>query len=242
MPETADWLTKEQTAGWLNVPLEAVETAIHNGEIPVLPVGGHVRISREALLSRANAPAPTGQTETPTALSDETAPPAGGPLPAPAGMTWTRDLTNAPAFSHGWPRRGGGTNDETYPQAWQGAITLQGNSFNVTVGECTRHNRGRLTVFFNREPICEFTETTDGQGWASVVKPNGKQVLQASDTPPPFYRHARLVSYRETTGMTGIGVPKGLALLIDRDDYRGAVHQAAARWLGKNRFPVDPAA
>ena len=240
MPATTDWLTKEQAAEWLNVPVEVLQGAIQAGEIPALSLGNIIRISSEALLTRGADPAQR-RPVTPEPPAEEARPAGDGRLPNPAGLTWVQELTDAPAFAHGWPRRGGGTNDEAYPRAWQGAITLQGEDITVRIGECTRHDRGRLTVFFNREAICEFVETTDGQGWASVVKPDGKKVLQAQDTPPPLYRDARLRPYREVTDMTGIGVPRGQAVVIDREDHTSAVHQAAARWLGKRRFPVEPA-
>jgi hypothetical protein len=41
--------------------------------------------------------------------------------------------------------------------------------------------------------------------------------------------------------LTGMGLTNGLALVIAVDDYRSAVHHGAARRLGRNHFPVEPA-
>jgi hypothetical protein len=45
--------------------------------------------------------------------------------------------------------------------------------------------------------------------------------------------------YRQATGTGGIGVPNDLALVVGADDYRSAVHHAAARRLGRERYPVE---
>ena len=87
--------------------------------------------------------------------------------------------------------------------------------------------------------MCEFVETEDGEHWASLIKPDGKKVLRPGRTPPPLYQHARLEPYREITDYntwsegSGTGIPKGIAVVIPMDDYRSAIHHAAARWLGK---------
>jgi len=163
-------------------------------------------------------------------------------LPAPRGLIWSRDLARAPAFTHFWPKKGGGTAAEEFQRSWQGAIALQRKEMEVRIGECTRHDRGGLTVFFDNSGVSEFIETTDGQGWASVIKPDGKRVLKVSETPPPFYRSARIEPYREISGLCGRGVPKAMAVVVSKDDLRSTVHHAAARWLAKNRFPVEPGA
>jgi hypothetical protein len=178
---------------------------------------------------------------------------------------WIEDLTEAPAFTIPWPKTGGGAKEEEYPRAWRGVISLNGERLEVRAGECVRLDRGRLTILFLRTPVCEFVATIDGQGcrslgrlrptcvvcefvatidgrgWAGIIKPNGRRVLSPGETRPAFYRGARIASYRDVTGMTGSGVPKGLAVVVGRDDYRGAVHHAAARWLGKRGAPVEPA-
>jgi hypothetical protein len=224
------------------VPVEAVRAAVEAGELPALSFGGFVRISRDALLSRAAAPTAVRAVPVAAAVTRPQAPPQDGSgLPAPEGLAWVEELTEAEPFTIPWPKKGGGSQDEHYPRAWRGVVTLNGVRHVVRIGECVRHDRGRLTVLFGRDPITEFAATTDGLGWASVIKPDGKKVLTASEVPPPLYSHARIASYREMTGLSGIGVPKGLAVILRRDDLRGVVHHAAARWLGRNRFPVVPA-
>jgi hypothetical protein len=237
----SDWLSEEQTAAWLGVPLDAVRAAVRSGELPVLTISGFVRISRDGLLGRAANSFASRPAETTSVVAAQARPQPDGTLPVPDGLSWVEDLVPNEAFTIPWPKKGGGSHDELYPSAWRGVITLNGVRMEVKVGECVRHDRGRLTVLVDRNPICEFAATTDGRGWASVIKPNGKKVLNTGEAPPPLYLHARIGSYREATGMGGIGVPKGLAVILDRDDLRGTVHHAAARWLGRNRFPVIPA-
>jgi len=242
MADNGEWMTEDETAEWLGVPVDIVREAVRSGGLPALAIGNYVRISREGLLARAAAPDTMRQAPAVPVTAAQTRPEGDGGLPVPAGLSWVEELAETDEFVINWPRTGGGSNPETYPSAWRGSITLNGVRIEVKVGECVRLDRGRLTVLFDRNPICEFVATTDGQGWASVVKPDGKKVLNPGQAPPPLYRDARIVSYREATGLTGIGVPKGLAVVVPRDDKRGTVHQAAARWLGKNRFPVVPAA
>lgn len=232
----------EESAEWLGVPVEAVRAAVQAGELPALTFGGFVRISRDALLDRAAAPtADRAGPVTASVVPPQTSPQDGSGLPVPEGLAWVEQPTEGEAFTIPWPRKGGGSNEEHYPQAWRGTINLNGVRHDVRIGECIRHDRGRLTVLFGRDPITEFAATTDGLGWSSVIKPDGKKVLNAGEVPPPLYSHARIASYREMTGLTGVGVPKGLAVILGRDDLRGVVHHAAARWLGRNRFPVVPA-
>ncbi len=163
-------------------------------------------------------------------------------IPVPLGLVWTRELARSQEFVHDWPREGGGGNAERFYQAWLGVVSLLRKEAVVKVGECIRHDREGLTVFFDGEPITEFIETADGEGWASLIKPNGKRVLKVSETPPPFYARAHVESYREVSGLCGIGIPKGMAVVVRKGDYRSVVHHAAARWLAKRNLPVEPAA
>lgn len=238
MPDVSDWLGEEEVAAWLSVPVESVRSAIQAGEIPSLSVGGFVRVSRDALLAlAANGSGRPPTIPTATATADRS---RRGGIPCPLGLSWISELAGAPPFDHGWPKRGGGTFDEHYFSAWEGTISLQDERLRVTVGQCTRHDRGRMTVFFNRTPICEFTETLDGENWASIIKPDSRKTLRVNGIPPALYRDARIEAYREITGMAGSGVPNGAAVVIARDDLRSAVHHTAARWLGRRRFPVEP--
>lgn len=160
-------------------------------------------------------------------------------MPAPEGLAWIEEIVEARPFTIPWPRDGGGTIGEHCPRAWRGAITIDGGLHEVRIGECIRHDRGRLTVLFGRAPIAEFAATIDGFGWASVIKPDGRRILKARETPPPLYSGARMASYREVTGL-GIGVPKGLAVILGRNDLRSIVHHAAARWINRKRFRIVP--
>lgn len=163
-------------------------------------------------------------------------------IPIPHGLVWRQELTCSQAFIHIWPREGGGGNAEQFHQAWQGVVSLLRKETGVKVGECIRHHRKGLTVFFDDEPITEFIETADREGWASLIKPNGKRVLKVRETPPPLYGRAHVESYRAVSGLCGVGVPKGMAVVVRKGDYRSVVHHAAARWLAKRGLPVEPAA
>jgi hypothetical protein len=163
-------------------------------------------------------------------------------VPAPRGLIWDRTLTSAPAFTYFWPKNGGGKAAEEFGRNWQGFIAIRGKEMKVRIGECTRHKRPGLTVFFDSTPIIEFIETSDGNGWASVIRPDGRRALKVSETPPPFYFKARVERYRDISGLSGRGVPNALAVVVGKDDLPSVVHHAAARWLAKNRYPVEPAA
>lgn len=121
------------------------------------------------------------------------------------------------------------------------SVSLPGKKAEVKVGEAWRHDRGRLSVFISGTAIAEFVETADHEGWASVIKPDSRSILGPRDTPPPLYKNARIQPYREATGWLRSGVPKGLALVIARDDFRSAVHHAVARWLARRGLPLVPA-
>jgi hypothetical protein len=153
-------------------------------------------------------------------------------LPRPAGVEWLTELNPAESFVHRWPSSGGHF-DESYPIALQGRIRIDGAEREVVVGEGQRHNRGRLTVFLDRYPVAEFMETADGTGWASLIKPDGRKTVASSNQLPAIYRKSRVISYPEATGVSGVGHPSGMALVIDRDDIKSAVHHAAARQLAK---------
>lgn len=155
-------------------------------------------------------------------------------LPMPEGMSWIEELSIDKPFSHVWP-----TQIDKYLHAWKGSVSLRSKPINIKIGEIVYHERGRLVVFFNQEPICEFAETLDHKGWASLIKPNGRNTLQMDKTPPILYQGTRIERYREVTGLTGLGVPKGAAIVIAKEDLRSAVHHAVARWLGRRDFPIQ---
>ena len=172
-----------------------------------------------------------------------------GGVPAPAGLVWQEEIAPAGSFSHRWPTRAGAeSNDERYEPAWAGTIALQGVQTSVKIDESkreiggTNNRRGKLTVFFDDYPTAEFVDTADGSGWASPIKPNSRTVLPVGVPVPPLYRNARVVPYRTATGLAGIGIPKGLSVVIHRADLRSAAHHAAARWLARRNFPLTPAA
>lgn len=232
------WLTEDEAAAWLDVPVEAVRSAIRRGELPSLKVGGHVRINSAGLLTAAvdRTQAVAHQITESLAAMEESA----GGIPVPAGMRWTKEIEGAEAFDFHWPAKRGESYSERYDPSWEASFTLLGEHISVRVGVCERLNRGRMTVFFGNLPICEFVETTVGDGWASVIKPDGKKVLPAGATPPPLYRNAHVEPYREVVSLTGSGVPRGQAVVIAKDDLRSAIHHAAARWLGKRHHAVEP--
>jgi excisionase family DNA binding protein len=243
-----EWMSEGEVADWLRVPVRDVQEAIRRGELPVLRLGRHVRLSRAAVIAAAG-----GNSDTQN-LAAESGSRAGLPecretneentgIPAPAQLEWRQALSPSESFVHGWPREGGGSTPERYPDAWAGAITLAGSERRVVVGESTGDerldNRRRLLVLLDAYPTAEFAPTVDGLGWASVIKPDGRRTIPAGDPLPRFYRHARVEPYRQATGLSGRGRPKGPAVVIDHDDIQSAVHHAAARWLGRNGYAVE---
>ena len=111
-----EWLTPGGAADWLGVPLDAVHLAIRDGGVPVLTVGGHVRISRGALLALARGGAIANGAVASASEPAELLP----NLPAPAGFAWVEQLSPAKGFVHGSPKHGGGYYEEPYPEAWAG--------------------------------------------------------------------------------------------------------------------------
>jgi len=108
----------------------------------------------------------------------------------------------------------------------------------VKIGQSTGAERndgkGRLTVLFDNYPMAEFMPTSDGTGWASLIKPDGRHTVAPGDPLPGIYRRTSTAPYQLATGMKGPGRPPGAALLIGADDRDSAVHHAAAQWLAKN--------
>jgi excisionase family DNA binding protein len=227
-----EWMTQDEAAEWLRISSAELAAAVASGELPALRVAGKVRISRSRLLGMTNL-ASSGPIEVePEDVVAEGVPP-------PVGFTWLEDLQPTAAFDHVWPKRGGGGFEEHYPTAWAGLANINGTQVEVIIGETTRYERGRLSVFFDGYPVAEFMDTPDGSGWASVIKPDGKKTVSASSDLPPLYRAVKVASYREATGTSGSGRPKGLAVVIPRNDLRSAAHHAAARQAGKSGQPVS---
>lgn len=243
-----EWMSEGEAADWLGVSLRDVREAISRGELPVLRLGRQVRLSRTALIAAAG-----GNSDAQVLAADLTNP-ARSPgsqqineentgIPAPAQLRWLQALAPAEPFEQGWPREGGGSAPERYPDAWTGAITLAKRERHVVVGKSTGDerldNRRRLLVLLDAYPTAEFAPTVDGLGWASLIKPDGRSTIPPGDPLPRLYRHARVESYREATGLSGRGRPNRPAVVIEHDDIQSAVHHAAARWLGRNGYIVE---
>jgi hypothetical protein len=162
-------------------------------------------------------------------------------------LEWLEELAEVEPFTHYWPQTGGGGVAEPYDRAYQGKIELHGSKLVVRIGECARNvgtedeARGRLVVFFGQAPVCQFVDTIEGNGWASLIKPAGKKVLAFGEAAPPLYRHSHVEPYRSATGLEGRGIPKGMAVVIANDDLRSAVHHTGGRWLGQQGLPVRSA-
>lgn len=238
------WMDEETAAEELALPIEVVQEAVKRGLLPALVIKGHVRISRDAMIDIASQSVSSKREVLDVAIANanQVSNSKEESIPVPLGLNWKDELTKIGDFSHFWPQKrehyGNGNNKEDYTQAWAGSIILASTPISVKVGRASRKNRGRLTVFFDKSPVSESCETADGKHWASLVKPDGKKILSVGQIRPSLYQSARLESYREATGMTGIGVPRGLAVVIGIDDMRSSVHHAAARWLGKRSYPL----
>lgn len=180
----------------------------------------------------------TSSAPTPHAGSNPGTPvfPEGGGLPQPAGFSWQEPLHPGTDFEYRFPEE-----TEEYTNVHEAKIALHSKVYAVRAGFAERDNRGRLVVFFGREALAEFVETVDGQGFASLIRPDGRKTLRPTDFPPALYQQARLENYRDAVGMTGKGFPKSMALVIGKDDLPAAVYHAAARWLAKRGYPVEPA-
>lgn len=231
-----EWFSEEEAAEWMSVPADAVRQAVKDRTLPALVIGGIPRLSREALLALASATSSSQSLERPARPQR---PSIDGWVLTPDGLIWTSELTEIGQFTWFWPKQGGGKHAEKYDRAWQGEISILGHPVVVKVGEAVRDGRGRLTVWFDSTPMCEFSDTIGGRGWASLIKPDGKKVLVNESAMPPVYQSAKVQPYREATGLTGIGIPKGLAVVIGREDHVSAVNHAAARWLGRRHSPIQ---
>ena len=244
MARFEDFLTPQQVAEGLDVPVSAVMAAIETGQLPALRLGSHVRISRQALQKAATETVPAIVADVALDAEEEIVPTvdldgSGASdmwpgIPRPERFEWIGEIQPADSFTYSWPRASGtepGASDEFYERAWRASINLNGHVASVRVGETTRHERGRLTVWIDGHPTAEFRETIDGQHWASLIRPDSRSVLRAGESVPPLYRGTRVESYREVTGLAGRGIPNGRAAIIARDDLRSAVHHAAARWF-----------
>ena len=174
-----EWMTEDEAADWIGVPVRDLKEAVNPGELPVLRVGSSVRLSRTALVAHVGGNARNAvpilrlPLEPPAAVATI----KDGRIPAPATLQWRSALTTAKPFEHHWPRRGGGSYVEQYPRAWSGNIILAGNDMSLLVGEATGAQRNdkvrRLTVLFDDYPMAEFAPTADGKGWSASSNRTG---------------------------------------------------------------------
>jgi excisionase family DNA binding protein len=241
-----EWLDVDQAAEWLKVPASVVSEAIATGQIPAMKIGSFTRISRSALVAAAGHPSVSpSQAGAIEAVSPDVAPDsANHKVPVPKGLTWDADLEADEGFTQYWPQRKDDppdTGKEEYDPVWKATITLAGHKMPVVVGKTKRNGRDRLTVWLDSYPVAECPATTDGLSWASLIKPDSRKVLKPGEPIPSLYRGARVEPYRVATGLTGSGVPTGMAVVIDEDDLRSVVHHAAARWLRRQNLPVEVA-
>ena len=235
-----EWFTEDEAAAWLSVPLEAIQEAIKTGKLPVLHIGSYIRINRDSVLKLVSRSIPPVGTEATTVTDSH--------IPIPQGMQWVEELVRTDPFKYKWPKKKEKPDNPgfwiaTYSPAWQGIISLQGEEYTVRIGQGSGdwpNNARKLDVFLNNVNLCVFSKTLDEQGWASVIKSDGKKNLGVDETPPVLYRRTKVGSYRDVTGMAGSGVPYAAAIIVAKEDMRSVVHHAAARWLGRNHFPVEP--
>ena len=154
----SEWMDEEETATWLRLPIEVVRAAIRNGDLPALRLGPHIRVSRVAareLALSAGQDARSGARPAPVQAGSP------GSVPLTHASVWLEPLVPSTPFGHSWPRKGGGSVEEHYHTAWEGAIRLHELRLSVRVGQHTRDGHERLSVLLGETPICEFAETTD---------------------------------------------------------------------------------
>jgi hypothetical protein len=232
-----EWLDEAAAAAWLGVPACALRSAVAAGEVPALTIGGHVRISRDALLKRAElAGVPAAPPPTAVAAADAAGPVPWGALPVPAGMAWVQELGPTTDFPFRWPNG----SRPLHTNALVGVVSLHGERVTIRIGDAVRFGRPRRTVVGKRF-VCEFAETADGSAWASLIKPDGRTTLPLSAPPPPLYQNARLGNWRAVTGWQTGGHPEALAVLIGKDDLRSIVHHAVTRGLARKHHLLAPA-
>lgn len=235
-------MSVEEVSEWLGRTVAEVRAAIAAGSIPALMVGVEPLVNREAVIRASMRPRESGSAPTAIGASGATVAQRVMGLPRPKGFRWVEPLAEADAFTHGWPQTGGGYSNEVYDRAWSGRVSLHGVEMDVRAGVAERYGMGRLTVWLGPTVVCEFSETVSGD-WASLVRiyddDGHKHILREGETQPPLYQSAVIEPYRAVTGRSGSGVPKGMAVVVGVDDLGSAVHQAAARWLGWKRFPLE---
>jgi hypothetical protein len=245
--EEDEWLDIPRTARWTGIPEADLIAAVRGGTIPALVIGANIRISRSALLNHAaTAFLPAASTTmalagTPTGAqgAGAAAPTAG--LPRPQGLNWVDEPARLDGgFTYRWPQPAGGDDRVAYDPAWQGNIELNGVQKEVRVGESAGADvPRRRVVLVDGQPVCEFAPCTDGRTWASTIK-LGRKTVRTIEALPPIYRVSgvRVEDYRAATGLTGTGVPRCFALVLDAQDLHSAVHHAIARMLGGAGNPV----
>jgi hypothetical protein len=170
------------------------------------------RISRDALFGRAAAPITVRAVPVAPVAASQPRQQLGGGLAVPEGLSGIQELIEAEEFTIRWPKTGGG-HEEIYPTAWRGVVVPNKVKMDAKVSQCIRHDKGRRTILLDKNPVAEFVETSDGR-WASVIKPDGKKTLAMGEEAPPLYLNARVGSYHDATGLSGIGVPKGMAIIL----------------------------
>src|SRR5215467_4997248 len=95
-----EWLTEDEAARWLSVPLEAIQGAIKTGQLPVLRLGSHVRINRDIVLQLASGSMSPEGVEATTVSSD-----TDNHIPIPRGMQWVEELVRIDSFQYKWPKK-----------------------------------------------------------------------------------------------------------------------------------------
>lgn len=237
-----EWFTEDEAATWLSVPLGAIQEAIKTGQLPVLHLGSHIRINRDIVLKLASGSMPSVEVEA-THVSND----IDNHIPVPQGMQWIEELVRIDSFQYKWPKKRKNPGDPSflivsYSPGWQGKISLLGKEYIVRIGQGTMpSNDKKLDVFLNGANLCVFSKTSDEQGWASIIRPDGKKNLGVDETPPALYRRAKVGSYKDVTRMAGSGVPHAAAaVIVAKNDMISVAHHAAARWLGRNHLPVEP--
>ena len=97
----SEWISPDEAARWLDVPLSALQDEIAAGRIPAITVGRHVRIHKPGVVALAS---PTTEPLTTPPLVAMPAPEGPGHLPIPQGMEWVAGLTEDEPFEQRWPR------------------------------------------------------------------------------------------------------------------------------------------
>jgi hypothetical protein len=130
-------------------------------------------------------------------------------------------------YEHRWPK----DVREIYTEVQCGKVSLDGVSYDAIVGKCRRETSGkdrlRTTVFLDNYPALEFVESNDETVLLSLIKIDKSHIRDATEIPRE-YDSFKIGNYSDY--ITGPYASKGLAVIVDKNDYTSMVLHALLRF------------